>query len=122
VRHAIGFANLAEDFGFAEEKRVESGGNAEEVANGGAVVVMVKGAVEGVGANGVELAKERREAGSGFVGGFGRDAVDFAAIAGGKDQGLFEEASGAEFVGGAASLLGGEGDALAELEGSSAVI
>ena len=48
--------------------------------------------------------------------GFGRNAVDFAAIASGEDKRFFEKAARAEFVGGAASLVGGEGDALAELE------
>jgi hypothetical protein len=56
------------------------------------------------------------------VGGFGRDAVDFAAVAGGENEGFFEEAARAEFVGGAAGLLGGEGEALAELDWRSAVI
>jgi hypothetical protein len=50
------------------------------------------------------------------VAGLGRDAVDFAAVAGGEDQGFFQEAAGAELVGGAAGLFGGERDALAELE------
>jgi hypothetical protein len=77
---------------------------------------MVKNAVERIRANGVEFAEEGREAGRGFVGGFGGDAVDFTAVAGGEDEGFFEESAGAEFVGGAASLLGGKGDALAELE------
>jgi hypothetical protein len=122
VGDAIGFADLSEDFGFAEEERVEPSGDAEEVADGGAVVMMVEDAVERVGANGMEFAQEGGEAGSGFVGGFWRDAVDFAAVAGGKDQGFFEEAAGAKLVGGAASLVGGEGDALAELEGGSAMI
>jgi hypothetical protein len=119
---AIGFANLAEDFGFAEEQRVQPGGDAEEMTDGGAIVVMVEDAVENVGANGMEFAEEGRQAGSAFVGGFGRDAVDFAAVAGGEDERFFEEAAGAEFVGGAASLFGSEGDALAELERSGAVI
>jgi hypothetical protein len=81
---------LAEDFGLAEEERVEAGGDAEEVTDSGAVVVMVEDTVESVGTNGMEFAEERGEAGSGFVGGFGRDAVHFAAIAGGEDEGFFE--------------------------------
>jgi len=116
VGEAICFADLAEDFGFAEEERVESGGDAEEMADGGAIVMMIEGTVESVWANGMEFAEERGKTGSAFVAGFGRDAVDFAAIAGGKDQGFFEEAAGAEFVGGAAGLVGSEGDTLAELE------
>jgi hypothetical protein len=122
VGNAVGFADLAEDFCFAEEERIEPGGNAEEMADGGAVVVMIEDAVERVGANGMEFAEERRKARGAFVGGFGRDAIDFAAITGGEDQRFFEEAAGAELVGGAASLLGGEGDALAELEGGGAMI
>jgi hypothetical protein len=113
---AIGFADLAEDFGFAEEERVEPRGNAEEMTDGGAVVVLVKSAVENVGANGMEFAEEGIQAGSAFVRSFGRDAVDFAAVARGEDERFFEEAAGAEFVGGAERLFGGEGDALAELE------
>src|SRR5258705_13277043 len=116
VRDAIGLADLAEDFGFAEEERVESGGDAEEMTNSGTIVVMVEDAVESVWANGMEFAEERGKTGSAFVTGFGRDAVDFAAIAGGEDQGFFEETAGAKFVGGAASLVGGEGDGLGELE------
>jgi len=41
VGHTICFADLAEDFGFAEEEGVESGGDAEEMTDGGAIVVMV---------------------------------------------------------------------------------
>jgi hypothetical protein len=51
VGETIGFANLTEDFGFAEEERVQSGGNAEEMADGGAIIVLVEDAVENVGAN-----------------------------------------------------------------------
>jgi hypothetical protein len=122
VGEAIGFADLAEDFCFAEKEGVKPGGDTEEMTDGGAVVVLVKGAVENVGANGMEFAEEGRQAGSGFVGRFGWDAVDFAAIACGEDKRFLEEAAGAEFFSSAASLFGGEGDALAELEGSGAVI
>jgi len=122
VSETIGFANLAEDFGFAEEERVEPGGDAEEMADGGAIVVLIERAIENIRANGMKFAEEGVEAGGAFVGGFGRDAVDFAAVAGGEDERFFEEAAGAKLVGGAASLLGGEGDALAELERSGAMI
>jgi hypothetical protein len=116
VGEAIGFADLAEDLGFAEEEGVQPGGNAKEMANGGAIVVLVEGAVENVGANGMKFAEEGGQAGSAFVGGFGRDAVNLAAVASREDERFFEKAAGAEFVGGSASLFGGEGDALAELE------
>jgi len=116
VGQAIGLADLAEDFGFAEEERIESSRDAEEMTDGGTIIVMIEDVVESVRANGMEFAEERGKTGGAFVAGFGRDAVDFTAIAGGEDQGFFEEAAGAKFVGGAASLVGGEGDALAKLE------
>jgi len=112
----IGFADLAKDFGFTEEEGVEPGGHAEEMANGGAIVVLVEDAIENVGANGMEFTEEGREAGSAFVGSFGRNTVNLAAVAGGEDERFFEEAARAELVGGAAGLFGGEGDTLAELE------
>ena len=116
VGKTISFADLAEDFGFAKEERVEPGGNTEEMTDGGAIVVMVEDAVENIGANGMEFAEEGRQAWSAFVGGFGWNAVNFAAVASGEDKGFFEEAARTEFVGGAASLFGSKGDALAELE------
>jgi hypothetical protein len=116
VGQPIGFAYLAEDFGFAEEERVEPGGDAEKMADGGAIVVMVKDAIENVRANGMEFAEEGGQAGSALVGSFGRNTVNLATVTGGEDERFFEEAAGAEFVGGAERLFGGEGDALAELE------
>jgi hypothetical protein len=86
------------------------------MADSGAIIVMVEDAVENIGANGMEFAEEGRQDGSAFMDSFGRNAVNFAAVAGGEDERFFEEAAGAEFVGGAAGLFGGEGDALAELE------
>jgi hypothetical protein len=84
--------------------------------------MLVEGHAENIGANGVEFAEKGGEAGSGFVGGFRRDSVEFAAIAGGKNEGFFEEAAGAEFSGGASSLVGGERHALTKLEWRGAVI
>jgi hypothetical protein len=86
------------------------------MADSGAIIVLVEDAVQNVGANGMEFAEEGRQAGSALMGSFGWNAVNFAAVAGGEDERFFEEAARAEFVGGAAGLFGGEGDALAELE------
>jgi hypothetical protein len=122
VGKSIGFTHLAEDFGFAKEERIEPGGNAEEMTDSGAVVVLVEQAVEHVRADGVKFAEKRRKTGSAFVGSFRGNAVQFAAIAGGEDQGFFEEAARAEFVGSAASLFEGEGDALADVEWGSPMI
>jgi hypothetical protein len=122
VREAVGFADLAEDFGFAKKERVESSGDAEEMTDGGAVVMLIERAFEDVRADGMEFAQEGIETRGALAGSFGWDAVDFAAVAGGEDEGFFEEAAGAEFVGGAAGLLESEGDALAELDWGGAMI
>jgi hypothetical protein len=122
VGEAVGFADLPEDFRFTEEERVESGGDAEEMTDSGAIVMLIEGDTEDVRANGMEFAKKGREAACGLVGGFGGNAVEFAAIAGGEDEGLFEEATGAKFRSGAPSLVGSERDALAQFEWRGAVI
>jgi hypothetical protein len=122
VGDTVGFADLAEDFGFAEKKRIESGGNAEEVTDGGAIVVLIEKAVEHVGTDGVEFAEEGGKARSAFVRGLRGDPVEFATIAGGEDQGFFEQAAGTEFVGSAASLFEGKGDALANVEWCGAMV
>ena len=56
------------------------------------------------------------------MGGFGRNAVDFAAIAGGEDQRFLEDAARAQLVGGAAGLVGGERHPFAHLNGRGAVV
>jgi hypothetical protein len=122
VGDLVSVADLAEDFGFAEEHRVEAGGNAEEVADGIAVVVMVERAGENFGADRVEFAEKRRESVEAIVFGFGRDAVNFAAIAGGEDERFFEDAASAEFVGGAARLFGGERHPFPHLDRGGAVV
>ncbi len=116
VGEAVCFADLAEDFGFAEELRIEPGGNAEEMTDGGAIVVLVKHAIEHVLADGVKFAEEGRKAWGTVVRSFRRHAVEFAAVAGGEDQGFLEKTARAKFVGRAARLFEGEGDALANFE------
>jgi hypothetical protein len=53
------------------------------MADSGAIIVMVEDAVENIGANGMEFAEEGRQARSAFMGSFGRNAINFAAVAGG---------------------------------------
>jgi hypothetical protein len=92
------------------------------MADGVAIVVVIEGDAEKIGADFVEFAEKSGEASGAFVGGFRWDAVDFAAIAGGEDQGFFEDAAGAQFGGGATGLVGGEGDAFAHLYRSGAMV
>jgi hypothetical protein len=122
VGETVGFADLAKDFGFAEKKRIEPGRNPKEMTDGGAIVMLIEKAVEHVGTDGVEFAEEGGKARSAFVRGLRRDAVEFAAVAGGQDQGFFEQAAGTEFVGSAASLFEGKGDALANVEWRGAMV
>jgi len=70
----------------------------------------------------MEFAEKAGEPGSGFAHGFGRDAVDFAAIAGGKDQRFFENATRTQFFSGTAGLVVGERDAFADFDRGGAVI
>src|SRR5260370_37871337 len=49
-------------------------------------------------------------------------AVKFAAVAGGKDQRLFQDSARTQLVGGFARLLDAECDALSQLDGSRAMI
>ena len=122
VGRFVGVANLADDFGFAEEHGVQPGGDAEKMADGVAIVVMIKRADEDFGADSVEFAEECGDGSKAVLRGLGRNAVDFAAIAGGEDERFFEDAAGAEFVGGTARLLGGERDAFTDFDGRGAVI
>src|ERR1700687_3661590 len=99
VRETVSLADLAEDFGFTEQHGIESGGDLEEVAHGFAIIVMIKRAVQDIGANGVKLAEKRRETGGAFVGGFRRDTVDFTAIASRQDERFLQDATGAQLIG-----------------------
>src|ERR1700730_6502755 len=81
VSEAVGLADLAEYFGFAKQHGIESGGDTEEVTHGFAVVMVVERAAEDVRAHGVKLAEKGGEVWRGFMSGFGRNAVDLAAVA-----------------------------------------
>ena len=56
MRRAIGLADLAENFGFADEHGIETGRNAEEMTNGFAVVVMIERRAESFRRDRVERA------------------------------------------------------------------
>ena len=122
MRGFVGVAHLAEDFGFAQEHGVEPGRNAEEMAHGVAIVVMIERADEDFAADRVKFAEEGCESIEAILCAFGRDAVDFAAIAGGEDERFVKNAAGAEFVGGATRLVRGERHTFAHFNGRGAVI
>ena len=58
MRGFVGVAHLAEDFGFAKEHGIESGRDAEEMADGVAVVMVIERADENFAADGMEFAEE----------------------------------------------------------------
>ena len=49
----------------------------------------------------MKIGEERLQGGLRVGAGVGRDAVEFAAIAGGENDGFFESAAEAQFIGGA---------------------
>jgi hypothetical protein len=116
VRNAIGFANLAENFRFAEHHGIKAGSDTEKVANGVAIVMVIERRAEQIKLNRMEAAEIIRESGGGFARGFGRDAVHFAAIARGEDESFMENAASAKFFGGLSRLVVGERHAFAHLD------
>src|SRR5262249_32187770 len=80
MRSAIGLADLAQDFRFAKELGIESGGDAKKMADGIAIIAMIERGAENIGADGVKLAEEGGEPRSRLARSLGRHAVDLAAI------------------------------------------
>lgn len=114
LRAGIGFLHLSEDFGFADHLRIESGGDGEEVRDGGGAL-----ALHGVGGedrrlDGLDAAERGGEAGAG--GGIAGDSVDLEPVARGQDAVLAHCGVGAQF-GGEGGVSGrSEREALADLE------
>ncbi len=92
------------------------------MADGVAIVVVIERTAQQIRANFVKFAEKRRETGGAFVRSLRRDAIDFAAIAGGEDECFFQDAAGTQLSGGATGLIGGERDAFAHLYRSGAMV
>jgi hypothetical protein len=65
--------------------------------------------------DGMKAAEIVRKGGGGFAAGFGRNAVNLAAIAGGKNQRFVKNSARAKLFGGLPGLVVGERHALAHL-------
>jgi hypothetical protein len=118
----VGVAYLAKNFRFAEHHGIEASGDAEKVAHGLAIVVVVERNAQKIVLHRMKFAEERGKPRRGFVHRLWRNAIDFAAIAGGKHQRLFEQSAGAQFVGSAAGLLVGERHPFAHLKRRGTVV
>ena len=80
-------AHLAEDLALAEHRRVEPGGDLEQVGDGSVVVLAVEVRVQLVGGEAAELAEEVADVGVGAVEALG-DGVDLGAVARAEHDGL----------------------------------
>ena len=79
--------HLSEDLGLADDRRVEPGGDLEEMAHGGVVVVRVEVRMQIVGGDVADLAQEVADVGVGAVELLG-DGVDLDAVAGADQHDL----------------------------------
>src|SRR5208337_4222288 len=104
----IGFANLAENLGFAQEHGFQAGRNAEQMADGVVIVVVIESGTQQLGREGVKVTEKAGKRGGRGAFRRGVDAVDLAAVARGKDQRFFQDALSTQFLGGALGLFGGE--------------
>ena len=117
VGDAIGFADLAEDFRFAEHHGIEAGGYTKKMANRVAIVMVIERRTEKIELNRMEAGKIFGKSGGGFARGFRGDPVNFAAIAGGENERFVENAARAKLFSGLAGLIVGERHLLAHLDG-----
>src|SRR2546422_8394614 len=94
----------------------------EWMADGVAVIMMIKRAVQLVGVDGVERAQKHRKGGGALLRVFRRDAINLASIAGREDESFFQDAARAKLFGRTARLFHGERYALAHLDGCCAMV
>ena len=120
----VGLLDLAEDLRLADDHGVERAGDAEEMADGFALAELVEMGLDVVGRDGEVLVQEAEEVGrlSGWRLRVVLQGEELDAVAGGEDEafadaGLVERACGWRRRGG-----GGDGEALADLDGRGVVV
>ena len=124
----VGLFDLAEDLGLAYDHAVERAGDAEEVADGFALAEFVEVRLDVVGRDGEVLVEEAEEIGFGLrLGGGGFAGVvlqgeEFDAVAGGEDEAFADAGLVEEGAGGVGEAGGGDGEALADLDGRGVVV
>ena len=114
-------AHLAEDLALAEHRRVEPGGDLEQVAGGGLVVLAVEVRVQLVGDEAAELAEEVADVGVGAVEALG-DGVDLDAVARAEHGDLAEVVPAGEPGDRLGDVVGGDRQPLEDRQRSRAVV
>ena len=121
-RLSVGGAELAQNFRFAEQHRIEARGDAKEMADGvgahPAIETSVQFGARDAMKGGEKFFHRVGDRGAGRRG----HAVQLAAIAGGEHHRFFENSLAAQFVGGFKRLLGRERDALAKFHRRGAMV
>ena len=114
-------ADLAEDLALAEHRRVETGGDLEQVAGRGLVVLAVEVRVQLVGDEAAELAEEVADVGVGAVEALG-DGVDLGAVARAEHGDLAEVVPAGEAGDRLGDVVGGDRQPLEDRQRSGAVV
>ena len=114
----VGFLDLAENLGFADNHRIQARGHAEEVADRVFLAEFVEMRVEFVGGEVKVVVQESAQVGV-AVGGVGDD---LHAIAGGDDHALFDSGIGVEIAAGIGQARLRDRQALAHFERRALVI
>ncbi len=114
----VGLLDLAEDLRLTDDHGVEGAGDTEEVADGLALAELVEVRADGGGGDGEVLVEEAEEVGGGFV----LEGEEFDAVAGGEDEALADAGLVEKGTGGIGEASGGDGEALADLDGGGGVV
>src|SRR5580658_1788286 len=123
---SIGLFHLAEDLRLADNHGVEAGGDAEEMAHGLAIAVLVDVGRE-CGAIEAEVIQKKADKLIARIGArVGADSVDCGqnlnAVAGGDDHAFLHAGDGGEQARHFGQVVAADGDALAQLNGSGFVV
>ena len=122
----VGLFDLAEDLRLAYDHAVERTGDAEEVADGFAVAVLVKMGLDVIGWDGEVFVEEAEEVGFSLrvwrFAGVVLEGEEFDTIAGGEDEAFADTGLMEEGAGGVGEPGGGDGEALANLDGRGVVV
>ncbi len=113
-----GFLDLAENLRFADDHRVQAGGDTKEMADGVLVAMLIDVRGEQAGVKFKVAVKERRQV---RVRRFER-GENLDAVTGGDNHALGDAGSGGEGAGGLGQVIAGDGDAFAELNGRGLVV
>ena len=122
ARDGVGLLDLAEDLRLADDHGVERAGDAEEMADGLALAELVEVRFEEGGGYGEVLVQEAEKVGGIAVAGVVLDGEELDAVAGGEDEGLADAGLMGECARGIGEAGGGDGEALADLDGGGGVV